>query len=158
MSGKAAKIQLTTVMQEILRQLASSRTIGNAIMTRAKMILMAFDKHDDQTIGCELERSAKTVGKWRRRWRDSFPALLEMQFVENAAAFRRAIIECLNDAPRSGSPGKFTAEQIVFLIGIACEPPKNSKASYSRWHHGVRFFPIRVIASILFISRNTAHG
>lgn len=133
MSGKAAKIQLTTVMQDILRQLTSSRTIGNAIMTRAKMILMAFEKHDNQTIGRALNCSAKTVGKWRRRWRDSFSALLEMQFMENAAAFRRAIIECLSDAPRSGSPGKFTAEQIVGLIGIACEPPENSGRPVTTW-------------------------
>jgi transposase len=133
MSGKAAKIQLTTVMQEVLCQLTTSRMIGNAIISRAKMILLAFEKHDNQTIGRALNCSAKTVGKWRRRWQESFPALLTMQFAENAASFRRAMIVCLSDAPRSGSPGKFTAEQVVGLIGIACEPPENSGRPVTTW-------------------------
>lgn len=133
MSGKAARIQLTTTMQTILRQLASSRNVGIAIAARAKMILMAFQKENNQTIGSRLGHSAKTVGLWRRRWRDSFDALLAMEFSENAAAFRRAIIACLRDAPRSGSPGKFSAEAIVSLIGIACEPPENSGRPVETW-------------------------
>ena len=73
------------------------------------------------------------VGIWRRRWRDSFEALLQMQFAECDAAFRGAIIACLSDAPRSGSPGKFTAVQIVGLIGIACEDPESSGRPVTSW-------------------------
>jgi transposase len=133
MSGKAAKTQLTTRIYEILCQLSSSRNIGNAIVVRAKIILMSFEKHYNQSIARQLELSAKTVGLWRRRWRDSFAALLRMQFTENEAAFQRAIIECLRDAPRTGSPGVFTAEQIVNVIGIACEPPENSDRPVTSW-------------------------
>ncbi len=133
MCGKAAKTQWTVRMHEILQQLSVSRNVGNSVVTRAKFILMAFEKDENQTIACRLEVCAKTVGLWRRRWRDSFPALLQMQFAESDAAFRRAIIECLSDAPRSGSPGKFTAEQIVGLIGIACEPPENSGRPVTSW-------------------------
>ncbi len=133
MSGKAAKTELTTRMHEILCQLSSSRIVGNRIVARAKIILMAFQKDDNQTIGKQLGFSAKTVGIWRRRWRDSFAALLRMQFTENKAAFGRAIVECLSDAPRSGSPGKFSAQQIVSLIGIACEPPENSGRPVTSW-------------------------
>ena len=32
----------------------------------------------------------------------------------------------LRDAHRSGSPGKFSAEQIVQLVSIACEDPRDS--------------------------------
>jgi transposase len=133
MSGKAAKIQVTTFMHKILCQLASSRNIGNAVVARAKFMLMGFEKQDNQTIACALGFSARTVGLWRRRWRDSFPALLQMQFTENSAAFQRAIIECLSDAPRTGSRGTFTAEQIVGLIGIACEPPEDSDRPVTSW-------------------------
>jgi transposase len=133
MSGKAAKIQLTTCMHEILTDLSSSRNISKAIVARAKIILMAFEKNNNQTITRRLGGCRKMVGLWRRRWRDSFDALLQMQFHESAAAFRRAIIECLSDAPRSGSPGKFTPEQIVGLIGIACESPENSGRPVTSW-------------------------
>ena len=133
MSGKAAKTQLTTRMCEVLRQLSFSRSVGNGIVMRAKIILMAFEKNDNQTISRRLQICGKTVGIWRQRWRDSFPALLQMQFTEKTAAFQRATIECLSDAPRSGSPGKFTPEQIVGLIGIACEPPENSGRPVTSW-------------------------
>lgn len=94
---------------------------------------MAFHNFDNQAIACELGFCAKTVGLWRRRWQDSFAALLKMQFTENSAAFRRAITECLSDAPRSGSKGEFTAEQIIGVIGIACEPPENSDRPVNSW-------------------------
>ena len=72
MSGKAAKIELTELMHEILQGIASSRSIGSAIVTRAIIILRAFLKYSNQTIGEQLECCCETVGKWRRRWRDSY--------------------------------------------------------------------------------------
>lgn len=133
MSGKAAKIPLTDCMFDILTQLTTSRNTSVAVVSRAYIVLLAFQKHANQEIGMRLGLCAKSVGLWRRRWRDSFAALLRMQFEETEAAFRRAIIECLSDAPRSGSPGKFTAEQIVGVIGIACEPPENSGRPVTTW-------------------------
>jgi len=133
MSGKAAKVELTELMHRILQQIVSSRSIGTAIITRAKIIQMAFLKHGNQMIGERLGCSRETVGLWRRRWRDSYTALLSLQFAEPEVAFRRAIIECLSDAPRCGSPGKFSPEQIVGLIAIACEPPEQSGRPVSTW-------------------------
>lgn len=133
MSGKAAKIHLTERMFEILTDLSSSRNTRVGIGLRAKIIVRAFQNELNEVIAASLDLSAKTVGLWRRRWRDSFDALLRMQFDESDAAFRRAIIECLDDAPRSGSPGKFTAEQIVGLIAIACEPPENRGRPVTSW-------------------------
>lgn len=133
MSGKAARIRLTTVMHEILRQLAASRMVGQAIVSRAQIILLGFLQEDNRDIARAVGFCAKTVGAWRRRWRDSFDALLRVQFSESHAGFQRAIIECLSDAPRSGSPGKFSAEQVVGLIGIACEPPEKSGRPVTSW-------------------------
>jgi transposase len=133
MCGKAAKVELTTRMHDILVQLSSSRNIGKAVAARATIILMAFEKANNQTIANRLGFCRKMVGMWRRRWRDSFAALLEMQFTETSARFRRAVIECLCDAPRSGSPGTFTPNQIVDLIGLACEPPENSDRPVTSW-------------------------
>ena len=133
MSGKAAKIELTELMHQILQGIASSRILGTAIITRAKIIQMAFLKHSNLTIGEQLECCRETVGKWRRRWRDSYAALLSLQFAEPKAAFQQAIIDCLRDAPRSGSRGKFSPEQIVGLIAIACEPPEQSQRPVTTW-------------------------
>ena len=133
MSGKAARVELTELMQLILQHVEASRSIGSAVVTRAKIILMAFDKHCNRVIGEHLKCSRETVGTWRRRWRDSYTALLSLQFALPEAAFRRAIIECLSDAPRCGSPGTFRPEQIVGVIAIACEPPELSGRPVTTW-------------------------
>ncbi len=102
LSGRAVKTKLTTKMSDIRHQISASRSLGKSLVRRAKIILMAFEKESNQTIAGRLEVCPKTVGLWRRRWRDSFAALLRMQFTESQAAFGRAICECLRDAPRSG--------------------------------------------------------
>ncbi|MEQ8205695.1 MAG: helix-turn-helix domain-containing protein, partial [Woeseia sp.] len=133
MSGKAAHIELTTRMYEILTQLTESRNASQAIIVRARIILLGFDQLKNQEIATAVDRCAKTIGIWRRRWRDSFQALLQMQFDLNQSAFRRAIIDTLSDAPRSGSPGRFTDEQLTGLIALACKDPQNSGRPVTSW-------------------------
>ena len=133
MSGKAAKIELTTCMQDILVDISNSRSLGQSIVTRALFILRGFCRQNNITIAEQMKVNRETVGLWRRRWQTSFQALLNMQFNESEAMFRRAIINCLRDAPRPGSPGEFSAEQIVEVIGIACEPPENSDRPVTSW-------------------------
>lgn len=48
---------------------------------------------------------------------------------------REAVRETLRDAPRSGSPGRFTAEQIAQIIAVACEPPEKSGRPITHWTH-----------------------
>lgn len=133
MSGKAAKVHLTELMYEILTELANSRTVGNSVVQRANVVLMGFEKATNEAISPRVGLCTKTVGLWRRRWRASYFALLRMQFAESEAQFRRSIILCVSEAPRSGAPGKFTAQQIVGLISIACEPPKNCGRPVTTW-------------------------
>jgi transposase len=39
----------------------------------------------------------------------------------------------LSDAFRSGTPGKFTAEQLAKVIAVACEPPEQSDRPVTHW-------------------------
>lgn len=133
MCGKAAKIQLTDRMYAILSEIASSRTMNNSIVQRAKIVLLGLEKLENRSIALQLGLCPKTVGRWRQRWRASWEALLLMQFEETTAGLRRAIIHCLADAPRRGSPGTFTAEQVAGLIAVACERPQDSERPVSSW-------------------------
>ena len=133
MPGTAAKIVLTDTMYEILQRIANSRTVGLSIVTRAKVILLGFSKQSNQEIAKQLDIERETVGRWRKRWRDSFPAMLAVQLSESAAKFQRCIEAVLSDAPRSGSPGAFTPEQIVGIIAVACEPPSQSGLPVTTW-------------------------
>jgi transposase len=52
---------------------------------------------------------------------------------EKPSALPRAIEGLLSDRPRSGSPGKFTAEQVTQLLAIACEDPEESGRPVTHW-------------------------
>jgi transposase len=135
MPGKAAKIQLTEKSRSVLRQIRGSTTAARRLIQRAGVILMAFAGMLNVTIAQDLGLSRKQVGLWRRRWQQSFDALVAIESRETHAELRRAIEEVLSDAPRSGSPGSFTAEQVTQILATACEPPDQSGRPVDRWTH-----------------------
>lgn len=135
MPGKAAKIQLTEKQHRILQQMRSATTAPQRLVQRAGVILMAFSGMLNETIGKEVGLASKQVGLWRRRWQQSFDALVAIECGESHAVLRRAIEDVLSDAPRSGSSGTFTAEQVTAILAVACEPPEQSGRPIDRWTH-----------------------
>jgi len=135
MPGKAAQVRCTEKQLEILAKLARATTISRRIAQRSRIILMAFNKKLNQEIAAEIGLHADQVGVWRRRWKESFHALTAIECRESAAALRRAIEQVLSDAPRSGAPGKFTAEQVTQTLAIACESPDDSGRPIDHWTH-----------------------
>ncbi len=135
MSGKAAKIQITEKQHRILQQVDRSATAQKRLVQRVGVILMGFAGMLNVTIAQALGLARKQVGRWRRRWQLSFDALVAIECHESPAALRRAIEDVLSDAPRSGSPGTFTAEQVTQILAVACESPELSGRPIDRWTH-----------------------
>ena len=135
MSGKAAKIRLTERQYSVLQQIHRSPTAPQRLVQRVAVILMGFAGMLNVTIAQEVGLARKQVGLWRRRWQQSFDALVAIECRESQAEFRRAIEDVLSDAPRSGSTGSFTAEQVTQILALACEPPEKSGRPIDRWTH-----------------------
>ena len=135
MSGKAAKIQITEKQHRILQQVDRSATAPKRLVQRVGVILMGLAGMLNVTIAQELGLAPKQVGLWRRRWQQSFDALVAIECHESQAALCRAIANVLSDAPRSGSPGTFTAEQVTQILAVACESPELSGRPIDRWTH-----------------------
>jgi transposase len=133
MSGKAAKIKLTEKQHAILEKIRRSTTAPQRLVQRAQLILLAFGGMDNRAISLEIGLQRKRVGLWRRRWRQSFDALVAIECRESQAAFHRALVDVLSDAPRSGSLGKFTAEQVTQILAVACEPASQSGRPIDAW-------------------------
>ncbi|MGI9473648.1 MAG: transposase [Rubripirellula sp.] len=133
MSGKAARILLTETMFVALRELSNRTTLASRIATRVNVILLGYEKLNNVDIGRAVGLGRKQVGLWRRRWRDSYEALLAIQLQEPRAVLIRSIIEVLTDAARAGSVGKFTAEQVVQIIATACESPRSAERPVETW-------------------------
>lgn len=133
MSGNAAAVFVTEIMLEMLKEVAGGSTTAVAVSRRAAVVLLGFKKHLNQRIAEFVGLERRAVGRWRQRWRDSFQALLHIQMNESSAQLKRSIIACLSDAPRTGSPGKFTPEQIISLIHLACELPAQHDRPVTTW-------------------------
>jgi transposase len=135
MSGKAAKIIITEKQQAVLQQIVAASTSSVQHAQRAKVILLAFNQMLNMRIAQQVQLTRSQVGKWRRRWQQSFDALVAIECRETNAELTRMIKEVLSDAPRSGCAGKFTAEQVTQILAVACESPENSDRPIEHWTH-----------------------
>jgi putative transposase len=136
MPGRARKLIVTERQQAILQSMTRSGTCPQAVAQRARLILLAFDGLTNEDIAGEIGCERHAVGPWRHRWADTFERLVLVECCEKRSALPHAIEELLSDLPRSGSPGKFTAEQVTQILAIACEDPEKSGRPVTHWTPG----------------------
>jgi putative transposase len=133
MPGRARKLIVTERQQAILQAMTRSGTCPQAVALRARMILSAFDGTCNEEIAERVGCERHAVGPWRHRWAEAFDRLVLIECCEKPTALPRAIEGLLSDRPRSGSPGKFTAEQVTQILAIACEDPEESGRPVTHW-------------------------
>jgi len=134
MPGTAAKIRVSEKQLELLEQLAASRSASKATIQRATIVLLGFKGLLNQEIAGEVGLDRQQVGVWRRRWRDSWASLCLWECTE-PRRLREAMEDLFADAPRSGAPPTFTAEQVTQILAVACEDPNLSGRPINRWTH-----------------------
>jgi hypothetical protein len=124
MPGKATEVHLTLPLRAILQQIVRQTTAARRLAQRAQVIRLVHERLSNPDIAAEVHLDPGQVGKWRIRWQESMPALLAIaQKGKTASERRRAVEDVLSDAPRPGAPAKFTPQQVVSIIAIACEAP-----------------------------------
>jgi putative transposase len=133
MPGRAAKVIITERQQEVLQTMTRSSTCPQARAQRARMILLAFEGWSNEDIADRVGCERHAVGIWRRRWAEAFPRLVLIECCEKESALPHAVEDLLGDLPRSGCPGKFTAEQVTQVLAVACEPPEDSGRPVTHW-------------------------
>ena len=135
MSGKAAKITITEKQQLIIQQLANAATATVEHARRARIILEAFQGKLNLDIATIVGLDRKQVGLWRRRWAQTLDELVSNECRETNSTLYRAIQQVLRDAQLNGAPSTFTAVEVTQILGVACEPPKNSVSPVNHWTH-----------------------
>jgi transposase len=101
-----------------LEALTRQHTCPQQLVIRARIILLADQGIGVRASAIELGIGRSTVQAWRRRW------------VENPEL---SVAARLSDAPRSGTPPTFSAEQVCAIIALACEPPQDSGRAITHW-------------------------
>jgi transposase len=135
MPGKAAKVTVSERQLSILNELRRSKTEAAWVVQRSAIIVLAWEGRLNEEISAEVGLGRMEVGKWRRRWRDAWEDLTLLECSE-PRRLRQAIRDTLQDAPRSGCRGKFTAEQVTQILALACEPPELSGRPITHWTNG----------------------
>jgi putative transposase len=126
---KPQLIELTEKQQEILEHIERERTQPHGLVTRAQIVLAAAAGQNNQQIADQLQIRRGTVRQWRKRWRQSANALALIP----EGDLREQIAATLADAPRSGAPATFTAEQLCQVVAVACEKPEASGRPVTHW-------------------------
>jgi len=123
MPKRATKVILSQKEQDGLEQIAKRHRSEQQQAQRARMILAAAQGHSNAQIGRELALNVDTVRLWRDRW-------VGLQGIDLETL---SVAERLQDAPRPGTPPKFTAEQRCQIAALACEAPMKAGRPISQW-------------------------
>lgn len=126
MPGKAAKVMITEKQLAILQTFAKSRSVSVSLAQRSRIILLAFDGRNNEQIEAEVGLHHDAVGCWRRRWRDNWERLIDIECSQERHVLETEIKTLLSDRKRSGRPPQISSEQQAAIFKTACEDPKKT--------------------------------
>lgn len=129
----SATINLTTTQVTLLQRLCRRESSSQQQVRRATMILKISEGLSNKEVSELLGLNRITVRLWRARWLASASALGELEVEESEKVVFSAIETILSDAYRSGTPPRFSSEQVVQIIALACEVPVDLGLPLSHW-------------------------
>jgi transposase len=119
-----------------LERLSRRHSAPRRLVERARIILLAAQNQTVPAIATTLHLGANTVRKWIGRYTHpppQTPAAQNSDTPPAAALPPPSTLGRLADAPRSGRPDTFTAEQVCALIALACEKPEDHGRPITHW-------------------------
>lgn len=114
----ASPIALSPEDRLELERLIRAASTPQQTAQRARMIIMAAG-------GLGVGETARILGVWRKG-----VSRQRTRWIQQSA---EPVLTRLGDAPRSGKPATFTAEQTCAVMALACEAPAASGLPLSHW-------------------------
>ena len=131
---EAKTIEVSPQERAVLEHMVRQANNPQWLVTRAKIILGAATGQSNRRMAAEMHLTRNTVRLWRERWQTTREQRAAVAAEEKPERSLREIIEAtLRDAYRSGTPVKFSAEQVVQIVAISCEAPSVSGIPISHW-------------------------
>ena len=134
MSYPAKRVHVSRRQRELLEGLVRRKKTPQDLAERARIVLMSKDATTAAEQAARLGVDDQRVGRWRNRWAEAAERLAAAE-AEKATddELENLIRGALTDAPRSGAPPRFTAEQVARLLALACESPEQLGLAFSHW-------------------------
>lgn len=135
MGRQAPTFELLPRQRGILERLNRQRTVERRLAERVQIVLWSAGGRPSVEQAAALGVTPQRVLRWRHRWHGESARLAEAeQSGETTEQKLEALmIEVLSDEERSGSPGKFSAEQLAQIISLACEDPAEIGLPVTHW-------------------------
>lgn len=143
---KPPPILLTPTQRNTLKRLKRRHRSPQQLVRRVRIILEAASGANNAQIAKLLGIDRGTVRTWRKRWLECAPRLIaaEEEAKEkaghelddesgNGVLLTEVIEEVLADEPRCGTPSTFSAEQVVQIVALACEDPRDFGRPVTHW-------------------------
>lgn len=105
---------LTAEEERVITKLARSQTASVRLVQRAKIIALAKEGKSIPQIVQQLSMTQRLVRKWWKR-------------------FEQQGLSGLEDAPRKGSPSRYTAENKARVLEVARKRPSDLGLPYGSW-------------------------
>jgi putative transposase len=131
-SPTAPVINLSKSQQNILEKIVRRTTHPYRLVRRARLILLAAQGVSNTSMSQQLDLHRAQVRLWRDRWETASESLRLAEEVSESALTQK-IMDLLTDEERPGSQRKFSVEQIVQIVAVACEPPEKSGRPVTHW-------------------------
>lgn len=127
----AQPLSVTPGQHDILQTLARQHTAPQRLVRRVRIILAAAEGLGLTETAHRLGISLSTVQLWRNRWLGASDRLNAAR--DDRQALAHVIEQTLSDAPRSGAPPSFSAEEVAQIIALACEEPTRYGREVTHW-------------------------
>ena len=135
---KPPPIMLTPTQRETLQRLERRQRSSQQLVRRVRIVLQAASGASNTRIAGLLGIDRGQVRTWRKRWLECQPQLIaaEEEAKEkagedvdddgstNGVLITEVVEEVLADEPRPGTPPTFGPEQVVRIVALACEDPR----------------------------------
>ena len=127
-------VAVTPRQKKFLEALTRTKLAAQRLVERCRIVLMSAEGRTNEDQADELGINRQRVRRWRHRWARAWECLAAAE--EEGATdkdFEKLVMGVLMDDARSGTPAKFSPEQVVAIIALACEPPADSGLPVSHW-------------------------
>lgn len=134
MGKPSITVTVTASERRLLEPIARAKTAPQRLVERCRIVLLSAEGWCNEDQADELGIDRQCVRRWRHRWAKAGPALLAAE--KRGASdkdLEKLIIGILTDDERCGAPAKFTPEQVIGIIALACESPAESGLPVSHW-------------------------
>jgi hypothetical protein len=133
--GRAVEITVSDRQRGILEKWVLNKAgTPYRLVERCRIILLSAEGLSNTEQGRRLDVDRQRARRRRTRWASNEERLAAAE-QEGATDkdLAKLLSSLLEDDGRSGTPSKFTAEQLTQIIAVACELPEESDRPVTHW-------------------------